>query len=456
MTIKEQIRKILESLGIADETTSCEEITKLESKNSKESASKSDSKKNAKTAKATKTPDDYVSCRYSDLLEEIKYYPNGDAPTEHNSLWTPSDMGKKCYWYCSDKPVAYTTIDGKLVKFQKHESEEVRLLKWDKKTDAQVELQNAFDRYKNSVAKKWAMERDWIPDYRYSLADNESEVGLCVQEALAEGVERSKITKMCFDRLDSIHKARKEYKKVPKEEVCNSAERFIYAMLFTKTTKTLHKLESLEGDLLPLPTANDLAQFSEEELNQFKKIKVVFDRARNRHELATMRCWLSAQCFALNMPTKTAIEFIYGDDAVGKKKYRRCEVAYSRQANQVFTWLLEEVEAMYDEGIADGLGKWLAVVERSKAITSANKMYGLIKKYGLMRIEENSPQEESIVTLIITNPFKVNEMLKEVLAEACKVHNYDFFAELDGTSESTFDEKVQEVATVGASDDMPF
>lgn len=426
MIINETIRNILATLGIAEEPASCEakpvQIPEMP-------------KKSAPKAEKSKLPDDFVSCRYSDLLAEVKYFPNGDAPTEHNALWSIADKhsGKKCHWFCSDKPVGYVTPDGEVVSFKYRDSEEVRKMNAELKIKPEIRLQNAFERYKMSVAKKWAIERDWIPEYRYTLENLESEVGLCVQEMLVDGVDRTKITKKCFDRLDDVYKAFKEYKTVPKEEVCNSAERFMYATLFTGDVNTLHRLESLEGDELPLPTVADLEQFSERELEQFKKIKVVFDRTKNRHNAASIETWMSAQCYALNMPTRSAGQYIYGDRAVGKKKYRRCEVAYSRQANQVFTWLLEEIELMFDEGLGDGLDKWLKIVERSRAIAWCENAYKLTKKYGLMSIEENSPQEKGLLSLIIVNPFKVKEFLEKVIADAEAKHDCNLFGELDGT-----------------------
>lgn len=390
-------------------------------------------------------PDNVISCRYSDLLENVRFYPDGKAPSTDNAYF---DKGSKNnYWFVSSRPVGYVADTGKVVTFRKVDDEVMRKMKMKVGYDEdKIVLQTCFDRFKFSVARKWALERDWIPEYRYTFADLEAEVGICVQQALVDNVDRTKITKMCFDRLDKCFQRIREHKTELREEFCNPAERYMWSMMFTGTTETLHRLVDNVGNEMPLPTDEDLWQFSDADIEQFKKVKVIFDRTRTRHSAASIETWLSAQCYSLNMPTKEAIKFIYGDRAVGKKKYRRCEVAYSRQANQVFTWLLEEVEIMVDEGVASGLNKWIKVLERSKAITSANKMLSIIKKYELMPLAEEGA-EDGIKRMILVNPAKTAKMLKEVIAKACEAHDFDFFSE-----------KEQEVvpATATASVEMPF
>ena len=457
-TINESIRNIFAKLGItAAPTSSVSEPVQVPAQ-TKKNAPKREEPKQAET----KLPEDYVSCRYSDLLEEIKYFPEGDAPIENNSLYDISDIGKKCYWFCSDKPVGYITAEGKVVTFQHRDSEAIRTMNARLRITPDATLQNAFERYKMSIAKKWAMERDWIPDYRYTQEDNEAEVGMCVMDAIKNGIDRTKITKMCFDRLDDVHKAMKEYKTEVKEEVCNSADRFMYAMLFTGDVNTLHRLENLHGVELPLPTVEDLIQFTENDLEQFKRIKVVFDRTKKKHPAASAECWMSAQSYALNLPTKTAIQFVFGEKSVGKKKYHRCEVAYSREAKQVFTWLLEEIEIMYNEGVAEGLDKWGEILERSRAMSWCNDAYNLIKKYNLMSIESKSDEEENLFSLIVVNPVKMKEILMNVIREAGEKNNCDYFAELNGNvipeeAGEFIPEEVGDPVPVLASDsDLPF
>ena len=198
----------------------------------------------------------------------------------------------------------------------------------------------------------------------------------------------------------------------------------------------------------------------------FKKIKVVFDRTKSRHEAASAECWMSAQCFALNLPTKTAIQFIYGEKSVGKKKYHRCEVAYSRQAKQVFAWLLDEIELMVQEGVADGLEKWVTILERSRAISWCYDAYNFIKKYSTEFALSFSPalaalcsNEEELFSAIIVNPVEMKSLIENAMREVPNRETSDvnwdkFLEELKG---HLSEEEVGEPVPVFASDsDMPF
>lgn len=408
MTTNEMLLNLMKKLGIATKTeTETANTTSIE------------------IIPETKLDPSFVSCKFSDLLAEISYYPNGDAPKAHNSLW---EVGaSKQYWFCSDKKVAFM----------------------DAKTGKPVVIaDNALERYKTAVAKKWAMERDWIPPYRYTLDDNRAEVGLTLFECLANGVDKANITKKCFEHLDFVYRAKQEdYKTTPKEENANDAERLLYAWLFTGDANTLHRLYNEEGDVLPLPTDADLANIPQSDLKAFEKVAVLFDRTKSRHNAASNETWMSAQCYALGMATKDALEFIYGERAVGKKKHHRCEVAYSRQANQVFGWLLDELKAMQEEGTAEGLEKWAKVLERSEATTWCQKALALAEKYCLV---DETAQDFTMVVAV--NPLRAKELLTQLLEMAGQANDYDFFAELNG-------EVVPVAQSVGAeadAEDMPF
>lgn len=306
-------------------------------------------------------PTGWVSCKYGDLLNEIDYYPNGDAPVEGNVFARPDDT--EVYWYCSNKPVGFFDANGKIVKI----------------------ANNAFDRFKTTVANKWAMQRDWIPDYRYSPdgtnEENEAEVGLKVMECLMNGVDKSEITKACFDHLDFVYRAKPDtHKTYGREENCNDAERFMIATLFTGNVDTLHRLISdVDGHEIKLPTEEALVEFTEKDHAKFEAMKRLFAKVRERHELASEKCWLSAQCYALGMSTVDAIKFIWGEEAEGPKKWRRAEVKYSRMSKQVYNWLLDEIEEM-DSDELDGLEKWVAVME-ARQLEEIDKMFaaGLIE-----------------------------------------------------------------------------
>ena len=288
-------------------------------------------------------PDGWVSCKYNDLLAELKYYPDGDAPEAHNVFF---QINEPNFWYCSDKKVGFYDKDGKLVQVAK----------------------NAHERLCKSISKKWAFQRDWIPEYRY-MADgtneeNEAEVGFKIFECLANGCDRTQIIKACYEHLDYVYRAKPDnHKTLEKEENCNDAERFMYATLFVGNTEMLPKLVSdVDGHEISLPTEESLEAFDENDMKKFEAAKKLFEKVRERHSEAKLEAWVAAQCYALGMNTKKAINFIYGDRANGVKKYHRCEVKYSKYAKDVYGWVLDELEAMNENELED-LESWLEIVD---------------------------------------------------------------------------------------------
>lgn len=340
----------------------------------------------------------FVSLRYSDLLDCIQYDPEGKFSGNRLGNVFGNDEGVDVKWFCAPKPVGMRDKNGKVVKI----------------------AENAFDRLTTSIARKWALERDWIPEYRYTLEDNAEVVGETILENIKNGADRSKIIGECFHALDREHGAMKpDYHKTDlRETTCNDADRFAFATLFTGTTETLVKLLNLKGEEMPLPTETSLEQYTTEDMEALENLKVLFKRTKEAHPSASVESWLSAQCFALNMPTREAVTFIYGDRANGKKKYRRCEVSYSRMKEQVFGWLLEEAEKMFAETTECGLGKWITILNRIRNINEANRLLEIVKKYGLMTFDPEGEREAYIKEVIIINPMKMINAFKSLIDEA--------------------------------------
>ena len=298
--------------------------------------------------------DKYLSGTTATLLENIRYYPDGNAPTENNA-W-----GNNSNWWVADKPCGFKSAnpDGKET--------------WVKLAN------NAADRYCELIAKKWRLNRDWLPDYKFSLEDSKQEVLLCVLTALKNGIDRSEINKLAFRQLDNFYHGVTDYKSELREEEANNGLRFMFAMLFTGSVDTLtEQLAYYDANgalptpaMCPLPTAEDLEEIGA--TKDFEKLKVLFERTKAAHA-ANAQTWLCAQCYALGMPTEDALKFIYGDRAVGKKRRRSCEVAYSRHHEDVYSWLLEEVLKMESEGCADGLDKWVTIAHLSQIPQSGSQ-----------------------------------------------------------------------------------
>ena len=291
--------------------------------------------------------DKYLSGTTATLLENIRYYPDGNAPTENNA-W-----GNNSNWWVADRACGFKSVspDGRET--------------WIKLSD------NAADRYCELIAKKWRLNRGWLPDYKFSLEDSKQEVLLCVLTALKNGIDRSEINKLAFRQLDNFYHGVTDYKSELREEEANNGLRFMFAMLFTGSVDTLtEQLAYYDANgalptptMCPLPTTEDLEEIGA--TKDFEKLKVLFERTKAAHA-ANAQTWLCAQCYALGMPTEDALKFIYGDKAVGKKRHRSCEVAYSRHHEDVYSWLLEEVLKMESEGCADGLEKWVAIAHASQ------------------------------------------------------------------------------------------
>lgn len=334
----------------------------------------------------------YLPSTTSVLLDNIKYYPDGNAPSEHNA-WA----GEK-HWWVADQPIGFiaTRSDGKKVSIGL--------------------AQNPADRYVDYISKKWATERDWIPEYRYDLEDCKTEVWLVVQQALQSGVARKEINKLAFHRLDEVYKAHRDYKTDERTEIENNGLRYIFAMLFMGDVNSLPPQlayydadgnELAEPTVCPLPTKADADELIDE--YSFAKLETIFRQAKDNHN-ASSETWLCALYFALGLPTEKAVKLIYGDRAVGKKKKRSCEVAYSRHHEDVYEWLLEAAE---DMGNYFDLHKWLLVAGRQKATEVANSMWQTVKKYGLMEV--NAEIDTAMIKFIETNPHKAWDYLNPLM-----------------------------------------
>lgn len=304
-----------------------------------------------------------VSPRYTDLLACFKYDPNGELPLKGNCLGASEDG--KAYYYCEAVEVVITTLDGKTVGLGK----------------------NPYEWFCHSVAKKWATHRDWLPDSVLSQTEqNESEVSGTLFECLHDGIALDEIVDKCFKALDKRYESYKQdtHKTEPRCEHEWKAQRAFVATLFTDDLSTVGgvstDLEPYDGEFViydnntQVATKN-VAGLSLSEREQLTRLAKLFNAVKEAHRFATPEKWLCAQCYALNMPTEVAIERVYGEaikSASGKsqktldKAINSCRVKYSHHANEVFGWILDEVEKS-----PEGLDKWVAVLNRCKATAEA-------------------------------------------------------------------------------------
>ena len=291
-----------------------------------------------------------VSPKYSDLLACMTYDPNGDLPLKGNAFGPHKDG--KVYYYCEAVEVTFTDKDGKTVGLGR----------------------NPFEQFCYSVANRWRTERDYLPDrVRTPLECEEQEavVGETLFEWLRKGVADSYIPRECFKALDDYYKVYKQddHKTMPKSEEQGKAQRALTAILFTADLSTVG---GTEADLAEDSVYGGLTL---EESEQFKRLVALFNAVKEAHKFATPEKWLCAQCYALNMPTDDGVLLVYGEaiksaKQKGKgargKQIHAAKVKYSKHANEVFGWILDEVEKD-----PEGLDKWLAVANRRKATAEA-------------------------------------------------------------------------------------
>lgn len=299
--------------------------------------------KNPTLATSTHTPKG-VSPRYSDLLGCMKYNRDG-------GLNTPDNAWHNEHFYCEAVEVVVER-DGKTVGLG----------------------MNPYEWFCNSVAKKWLLSRDWLPESAGSASQREEHravVSETLFECLANGDDPDEIVGKCYKALDKSIGDRKQdtHKTLPREEHEWKAQRAFTATLFTADLSTVG---GTEADLDP---ESEYGALTLEESEQMKRLVALFDKVKEAHKFATPEKWLCAQCYALNMPTEVAIERVYGEAikvATAKspkaleKAVNSCRVKYSRHANEVFGWILDEVEKS-----PEGLAKWVAVLNRCKATAEA-------------------------------------------------------------------------------------
>lgn len=286
-----------------------------------------------------------VSPRWSDLLGCMKYNRDG-------GLNTPDNVWHDEHFFCEAVEVAITTPDGKTVGLNR----------------------NPYEWFCHSVAKRWLNSRDWLPDAARSVTqteEHEAVVSETLFECLADGTEQDEIALKCFKALDKSIGNRKQdaHKTLPREEHEWKAQRAFVATLFTAN------LSTVGGTEYDLADDSVYGGLTLEEGKQMQVLADLFNRVKEEHKFATFEKWHCAQCYALNMPTDDAIWQVYGEaiakamgksDAAYKKALNSCRVKYSRNAHEVFEWLLNEVEKNPDK-----LGKWVEVLNRCKTTVEA-------------------------------------------------------------------------------------
>lgn len=299
--------------------------------------------KNPTLTTSTHTPKG-VSPRYSDLLGCMKYNRDG-------GLNTPDNAWHDEHFYCEAVEVVVER-DGKTVGLG----------------------MNPYEWFCHSVAKKWLLSRDWLPHSAGSATQREEHRAIVSEtlfECLANDESAEEIVGKCYKALDKSIGDRKQdtHKTLPRVEYEWKAQRAFIATLFSADLSTVG---GTEADLDPDSPYGSLSLVEREQLAKLAKL---FNAVKEAHKFATPEKWLCAQCYALNMPTEVAIERVYGEAikvASAKsqkaldKAVNSCRVKYSRHANEVFGWILDEVEKS-----PEGLDKWVAVLDCCKATAEA-------------------------------------------------------------------------------------
>lgn len=299
--------------------------------------------KNPALATSTNTPKG-VSPRCSDLLGCMKYNRDG-------GLNTPDNAWHDEHFYCEAVEVVVER-NGKTVGLG----------------------MNPYEWFCHSVARKWLLSRDWLPAWTSSATQREeyeAVVSETLIECLVNGDDPNEIVGKCYKALDKSISDRKQdtHKTSPREEHEWKAQRAFTATLFTAD------LSTVGGTVADLDPNSEYGGLTLEESEQLERLVELFNAVKEAHKFATPEKWLCTQCYALNMPTEVAIERVYGEAikaASAKsqkaldKAFNSCRVKYSRHANEVFGWVLDEVEKN-----PVGLEKWTAVLCRSKATAEA-------------------------------------------------------------------------------------
>ena len=286
-----------------------------------------------------------VSPKFSDLLGCMKYNRDG-------GLNTPDNAFHDDHFYCEAVEVMVKTADGKTFGLGR----------------------NPYEQFCYGVAKEWLLERDWLPSAAQSASQTEEHravVSETLFECLHDGVDRAEIVGKCFTALDKSISDRKQdkHKTEKRAEHEWKAQRAFVATLFSAD------LSTVGGTVDDLASDSPYGGLTLSEGESLKRLVELFNAVKEAHKFATPEKWLCAQCYALNMPTEVAIERVYGEaikvasaksPKTHKKAIKSCKTKYSNHANEVFDWLLEEVEKN-----PDGLEKWVEILNRCKATAEA-------------------------------------------------------------------------------------
>lgn len=169
-------------------------------------------------------------------------------------------------------------------------------------------------------------------------------------------------------------------KTLPREEREWKPERAFVATLFTAD------LSTVGGNEKDLDVGNVCGDLSIEDRERLPRLVELFNSVKEAHKFATPEKWLCAQCYALNMPTEVAIERVYGEAikvASAKsqkaldKAVNSCRVKYSRHANEVFGWVLDEVEkrlTIVDE-LTEALKNCETILEETQDTNVVNEVH---------------------------------------------------------------------------------
>lgn len=244
--------------------------------------------------KSTRTPKG-VDASYGSLLDCMKYSREG-------GLDRPDNAWHNEHFYCKAVEVRVVR-DGKSFGLGR----------------------NPYEQFCYSVAKKWRVRCDWLPDrVRTPLECEEQEacVGRTLFECLERGDDRETLVNKCFDCLDEMYLDRKqdEHKTGVREERAWAPERAFVATLFSGDLSTVGGTEA------DLTEDCEFGSLTLEECEQLERLKALFDKVKEAHKFASPEKWLSAQCYALNMRNDDGVRIVYGkavDEAKSEKSQKR-------------------------------------------------------------------------------------------------------------------------------------
>lgn len=393
--------------------------------------------KEAKFVSDGELPRGWLGCTTEELYKVIKYDEFGMLPSEHNVF--ASENGAN-FWFCPDKPVGIVNKNGKVIKL----------------------ANNAYERYVNYVTAKWKLRNDFVPEYKIDDDECRQEVGLALFDSKRKGLNYEEANHACFNALDARFK--KHYdsideaicdtsraKTVLEEENFNTFDRVLLAYLCTGDLSTLTPIIGLNGEELPMPTAEEVELNLAFERPMFNEALKIFKLAHETHDCADVDTWKCAQMHFVRVPMRSAVEAIYGVDDSTPKKFKSARTKYDKHYKDVTQWILDAVNELTEKEELDANSKWIAIANRCAKVAKAQGLFNSIEEH-FGSTDSAKIKREAMRKLVLVNPDKAYELLVEMFGINANVKVEQKVAAVAGGAVVTINGE----SRVLADDELPF